>query len=356
MWVSKETWTYTTAFDLQQYESELNATRDSPAPWFIQFDSIDTVANVTLNGVSLGFPRNMFVRHTYQLEPQILNKGLNTLEVRITPTLEYTTSEKGKSPYVIPEVNFFNLWTAWQGKNFIRKTASDFGWDWGPAFVPVGIVGDVKLFSSPVGQLADILIEQTHMSDKVTLKLTAIIDFVPSESVKASVAYDLTYKGAAVKAVETAATLKAGENFVYAEMVIESPKVWWPVGFGDPELYKLKVTLKDSEGTENEVKVKNVGFRTIEIVEEPVVDSPGLSFYFRVNGVPVYSKGSNLIPLNILLSESTNEQIDWLLQSMVDANMNMVRVWGGGYYQPDIFYDFADEKGLLVWQEFMFAW
>ncbi|KAM3569828.1 hypothetical protein VYU27_008077, partial [Nannochloropsis oceanica] len=255
--------------------------------------------------------------------------------------------ERAEYPYSVPEVLFFNTWPGYSAKNFLRKTSSDFGWDWGPAFIPQGIIKGVRLFKASVGELSDVLITQEPKSDgSVVITATALISHVPA-AVQTSLSLDLQESGNAP--YSTTVTLEPGENEVIHSFTILKPELWWPVGLGEPHLYKLHVDMAGQS------KVKNVGIRTVRLVEEPVPGSEGLSFYFEVNGVPIFSKGANLIPLGVFYNEADDEDIEWLLQSSVDANMNMLRIWGGGYYQPESFFNMADEKGLLIWSEFMFA-
>jgi len=344
--------------------------QDYNANWLLQFDGIDTIANITWNGKHLGKAESMFLRYIYIVTPDFLDPtGINTLEVTIkpgeltpllpllmatiilikalpTPTLnhpsyfffffsfyclkllllamEYTADAKASSPYEIPEVVFYNTWPKWAGKNFLRKTSSDFGWDWGPAFVPAGIIGDVTLFKSSIGELEDVLVKQTPVGDDVTLTVTTIMGSVPL-LVPFLLEIDLLdEKGdKVVPTILHAKQLVPGENTFTHDIIVPKPTLWWPVGLGKPTLYKLTVTAKYGNGVVSQTKTKNVGFRTIKVVEEPIDGSDGLSFYFEVNGVPVYSKGANLIPFHVFLNQRTTEEMEWILQSSVEVRISL---------------------------------
>jgi beta-mannosidase len=326
VWVTKERWVYSTTLDMSSYPVSAS---DASAPWLLRFDGVDTVANVTWNGKPLGSPRSMFVAFTYEIPGAWLSAdGLNKVEVAIEPAMEYTAGLRDQTPYSIPEVLFYNTWPGYSAKNFVRKPSSDFGWDWGPAFIPVGIVGDVRLMKSSVGQLEDVLVFQEHHADgSVTLTVKSIVANVPKDGASAKLTVALSELGDG-KGTTRTVQLAGGENEFIDTLTMPKPELWWPVGLGQPRLYRLTVTLAYADGTVAVVKEKNVGFRTIEVVETPVEGSEGLSFFFKVNGVEVFVKGANLIPFHVFYNQATHEEMDWILQSSVDANMNMVRYVG----------------------------
>jgi beta-mannosidase len=146
-----------------------------------------------------------------------------------------------------------------------------------------------------------------------------------------------------------------GENHFTLTLDVTNVELWWPVGYGRPALYNLTVTWTNDQTQQSTTIVKRVGFRTVELITKPYPDQEGLSFYFQINGVPIFIKGANFVPLDSFESRVTPDVIRRVLMSTVEANMNLVRVWGGGIYQWDLFYDLCDEWGVMVWQEFMFA-
>lgn len=333
--------------------NEITNPEDASSPWVLQLDGIDTIADIFLNGQIIGSTSNSFIQYTYALDPKILgNSEIAQLEVRIQPALEYAAKKNAESLYDIPEVAHYNNWPEYSARQYIRKPGSDFGWDWGPAFIPAGIVKDIKLIKSSTPQISSVLVYQDHKQEAGAVQIevnVSLTSYVPSLAGEAVVEIELENSG--LPPAQLAVPFSEGETQCSVTFKVVQPKLWYPVGFGDQHLYKLRVKV-----IKGEEKVLNVGLRTIEVVEEEVSGSPGLSFLFRVNGAPVYIKGTNLIPIHIFMPESTMEDVIWILQSAVESNMNMIRVWGGGYYQTDEFYDLADQMGLLVWQELMFAW
>lgn len=302
----------------------------------------------------------------------LLKPGTNTLAIRIQPAILEAFKRSAAYPYAVPYLELQSV----APYNFIRKPASDFGWDWGPAFAPSGIYGSVKVVAYSSGLLTGAGIRQQHhavavdgsasspppsSSDAVTLHFDAYIE-APTAGEKGT----LTIRGPEGKGWDATAAVRLpaqGLNVVPLAVAVPAGTfdLWWPVGYGAQPLYGFNVTYaKDGEAAESAASTplaRRVGFRTVELRREPLHNGQegSESFFFAVNGVPVYAKGTNMIPLDIFSSKTTPADLRFLVKQTVDANMNMLRVWGGGLYPHDALYDACDESGVLLWQEAMFA-
>ncbi|KAJ1458754.1 glycoside hydrolase superfamily [Pelagophyceae sp. CCMP2097] len=363
-WVAKQGWT----FELEAFDWAYDEKRA-----LLRFEGIDTAATVSLNGKVIGTSASAFVPAAFDV---ILKPKGNVLVVAIESALDYGAARAAAhvrdEGYAIPATHNYNVWSdaggggEWQGqepntRNFVRKAGSDFGWDWGPSLVPCGLTGHVTLEPFGASRLEDAFtMKQAFRPDgSVSLDVETslwsdadcLIDF---GDVGVDEVLELTLTNAAGRVVSTAhaappSALRKGHNYVNLTLVVEEGDVerWWPNGYGNAALYAA--TLK-YRGT---ALRKRIGLREVDLVQEPVGE--GTTFYFRVNGVALFAKGANLIPAKVFQTNVTLEDWRWLLTSATEANQNMVRVWGGGIYQPDGFYELCDELGLMVWQEYMFA-
>ncbi|XP_003737413.1 beta-mannosidase [Galendromus occidentalis] len=339
-WVSNEDWTWTSTFSVP--ESTL-----AFANLNLVFHGIDTVARVILNGKEILSTDNMFRR--YRVDVRGILKTENELVVKITSPIFYALNqftEYYNNNYTVYPTSHPNAQHGVEHANFVRKMQSSFSWDWGPAFPSLGIWKDVEIEYYESVKLRDVVVGLAERENhwNVTLALYVEGNQLPSEvTVKA----DLEGIG---QLFSGSAPIVDGK-IVLTNINIDERKVrrWWPNGFGEQVLYKLGV---DVDGSSKEVKI---GFRTVKVVQSTIPGATGLSFYFKVNGWPVYAKGSNLIPIEVLQEKVTKEKIRRIMQATKDANMNMLRIWGGGTYELDEVYEAADEMGILIWQDMMFA-
>ena len=215
----------------------------------------------------------------------------------------------------------------------IRKMQCDFGWDWNIALAPFGLYGDLYLEPKSEARLARLDIQQTHQKGQVQVVVTGFIDGTDS-------GWQIDLDGQSQSG-------SSSDKEFQAVFDIENPSLWWPAGMGNQALYEMRIKVADR------VEFRKIGLRDAELMTEN--DTTGTGFKFRINGKDVFAKGANWIPADALAGRITPQKPRALLQSAVDANMNMIRVWGGGRYEPDWFYDICDELGLMVWQDFMFA-
>jgi beta-mannosidase len=300
---------------------------------------LDTYAAIKINGHELGTSTNMFRKWVFELKPY-LKEGVNQLEIYFHSPFKWHKERVESMGYVFPADNEQG---EYKYNPFCRKAAYHFGWDWGPRFVTAGIWQDIYLQS-----WNDILLEAYSCitlecdEDSATMLLKTIVNASQPAEITTTLA-GLT---------EKQHRLDKGRNVLLDTFTIENPELWWPNGEGRPHLYTKTLTISSANGA---VMKKNIrfGVRTITLVNEP--DSIGTSFYFKVNGKPVFAKGANYIPQDVFLPRVKDKQYLDLLTAAKEANMNMIRVWGGGIYEKDIFYELCDSLGLMVWQDFMFA-
>ena len=320
-WISKTDWDYKTTFlvdrkTLQKRHIELS------------FEGLDTYASVFLNDSLILKTNNAF--REFQVEVKSILKAENELRIVFENTSISEDKEKNSLKYTLPEGN----------RIFTRKAQFQYGWDWGPKLNTSGIWRPIKLTAWNDYKIENINIIQNTLTDSIASLIVEIADSNFSKDV-------LNYE---VYINDTLQFQKPEKPEI--PITIKNPKRWWPHNLGEPYLYDIKVVVRNGKTILDSVLVKK-GLRTIDLITEK--DSIGESFYFKVNDVPVYAKGANYIPQNSMQNQVTNAHYEKLLNDVVDANMNMLRVWGGGIYENDIFYDLCDEKGILVWQDFMFA-
>jgi beta-mannosidase len=318
-WVCERDWVATRSFVVDRTDLAL------------EIDMLDTVAEVFVNGASVLKAENMFRRHVAGLS-SVLRVGENEISIRFVSPVREAAKRQEEMPFFIPyAVQNCPI----PNGNMLRKPACDFGWDWNIALAPFGVYGDVRLVANDALKPISIWVDQRHEPGRVTLVLQAQTGNVAKTGFRFEVC------GVVVEGTTNP------DGDIHTTLVVENPDLWWPAGQGAQVLHDLTLTCDDR------VETRRIGFRSLDLVTEK--DAAGLGFKFRVNGRDVFAKGANWIPQDALASNVTPEATRDLLQSAVDANMNMIRVWGGGRYEPDWFYDLCDEMGLMVWQDFMFA-
>ena len=345
-WIGESDWEYQTTFDL-------DAAALAHEHLELVFDGLDTFAEVSLNDHAILTADNMFRRWRVNAKSG-LHAGTNTLRIvfhsPITKMLPYVKS----LPYVLPAISTIN------GGNeegiatapYTRKAPYNYGWDWGPRFVTEGIWRPIHLETWDGLRIENFHIHQQSIT-KDLAKLTAEFEIEASQSATASIT--LTHEELGGKPSSDGSVtgpLDPGTNHISFPIRIANPKLWYPVGYGAQDRYQFSAEVRIGKATVAHTSLKT-GLRSVELHRE--LDDIGKSFYFIVNGIPIFAKGADMIPYDSFPSRVTDEQRRYILQSARDAHMNMVREWGGGLYEPDNFYDIADELGIMVWQEFMFG-
>jgi beta-mannosidase len=294
-------------------------------------DGLDTLATVTLNGRRLARTANMFTPHRWSVKAR-LRKGENELRVRFAATASYL-----KQTHANRTFREFNDPVG--NANRIRKEQCQYGWDWGPRFVTAGIWQGIRLEAWTSNRLESVCLKQRHpRSGRVFVDLTPEL---ARPDAAASCHWRLELAGKMVG---------EGEG---TTVRIDRPQLWWPAGQGAQPLYTLTVEVRDGAGRRIGTWSRRIGLRRIEL--DTRRDKWGRTFRFVINGRPVFAKGANWIPAHSFVAGLQRTDYERDLRSAVEANMNMMRVWGGGIYENEAFYDLCDELGLLVWQDFAFA-
>jgi beta-mannosidase len=329
-WLEKNDWIFQKKFDASPDMLKANHAE-------LILTGLDTYADVYLNDVLVVKGDNMF--RTWKAEVHnVLKPKDNILKI-------YFSSATAKD-----KISADNAYTDLPAipentRVYSRKAGFHYGWDWGPRLVTCGVQSvDIQTWSD--FRITDVYLKHASIkTDKATIQAQVTIESTKETYVTVNVQFgdnSFTQKAA----------VSTGSNIVFVDIVIPYPQLWWTHNLGRPYLYDVKINAI-TEGGQSDTKTMKHGLRTIELVQEK--DAIGESFYFRLNGVPVFAKGSNMIPLNFFQERVKKEDISRVIDAAKDANMNMLRVWGGGIYQPNAFYQECDEKGMLIWQDFMYA-
>eukprot|EP00794_Sanderia_malayensis_P008644 gene8644-9576_t len=348
-WVATSTWLLVKKY----YVSEALLTNYKH--FNIVFKQVDTVADIYLNNVLIGSCDNKFVSYSFDVT-KVVQKGQNTISVWLKSPIEYAKLQslmyRDKYNYSVLPNCYPEALHGECHSNFIRKEPCSFGWDFGPSIPTQGLTDTVFFEGINALYLTGLRVETAKSGTTGTWTLSTIVR-VESANFNRSgfLQYELQELGVTKK---KEVMLHQGLNDIKDSIMFDNAiiKPWWPNGYGEQKLYNLKVSLL---GVSNSELAVNIGFRTVELIQEPIPQSKGLSFYFKINSIPIFLKGSNWIPANALRDMVNDKTIDYFLQSAVDANMNVLRVWGGGGYESDHFYNQCDQLGLLIWQDFMFA-
>lgn len=340
-WVEKEDWLYRTVFTVTADQLK------SDAAW-LTFEGLDTYADVYLNGSLLLKADNMFVGHKLAVK-DVLREGENRLMIRFRSPVEETAPQWDTDGFNYPADNDHS---EKRMSVYTRKAPYSYGWDWGIRLATSGIWRPVKLTFCNGAAIDDFFVRQQEVTEQVAKVDNQLeINNVTSTSKEAQVKVVYAY-GEQADTLTRTVVLQPGKNSLSMPAWIEKPHLWMPNGWGDPALYTFTATVS-VDGKEVASREEAIGLRSIRVVMED--DKDGKSFYFEVNGKPMFVKGSNYIPGDALLPNMTGERYARLFEDIRAANMNMVRVWGGGIYEDDRFYEEADRNGILVWQDFIFA-
>jgi beta-mannosidase len=329
-WVSEKDWEYRRVF---RADPRLRAEDRI----FLVCGGLDTLAEVSLNGRLLGRADNQF--RSWQWDAtEFLAAGENELTVLFRSPLAFIRARQAERPLRgggdIP------------GGPYLRKSPFHWGWDWGPKLPVIGIWKDIRLEGFSTARLADVHVRQQHAENAVCIRVRGVAEIFAENPLQLRA----VLRAPGGTRLETSAPVSRGSGDAVLE--VENPRLWWPNGMGPQDLYQLEVTL-EADGATLDRRSFQLGLRTVELRRE--ADAWGESFTFVVNGVPLFAKGADWIPADSFTPRVSDVHIRALLQSAADANMNMLRVWGGGTYGEDRFYDLCDRLGILVWQDFMFA-
>ncbi len=354
-WIFESDWSYEGTFEVEEKFLEHSSI-------LLRFHGLDTIARVTLNGSSLGSTNNMFITHDFDVKT-LLKNGINVLK------LEFTSPTRKAREEIELHGDYLNTGQdALPGVPYLRKAQYSFGWDWGPKLPDIGIFRPIELIGFDT-----VKIESVHAIQKFTYNENPLENVDPEripnikiESVqfKVNVEVDSTMENIETLGYTLHLSLKLQDKEIITknaplrtkvqsfEFTINGPQLWWTHDLGTPELHDLTVSITSAELID--YHSQKIGVRDLQLVRKP--DKWGETFYFLLNGVPVFAKGANWIPVDSFIPRG--KRLGLYQQNLKDAkeaNMNCIRVWGGGIYEEDLFYDLCDELGFLVWQDFPFA-
>ncbi len=336
-WIDKKDWEYQTTFDV-------TAATLAHENVELVFEGLDTYAQVYLNEQVVLNADNMFRTWRVNAKPA-LKAGDNTLRILFRSPVNEILPLMAKLDYKLPAPND-------QGEKtspFTRKAPYHYGWDWGPRFVTSGIWRPVSLQSWDHARVNDLQILVKKISREAAEAMANVEIETSAAGAATIVVENLTDKTIVGKQL---VKLNAGTNRVSFDFTITKPALWWPNGLGAQPLYSFRArTFVNGRVTDE--KLTRTGLRTLELRQQR--DEAGQSFMFVINGIPVFAKGGNWIPADSFPSRISKDKYRFLVKSVRDSNMNMLRVWGGGIYEADWFYELCDEMGIMVWQDFMFA-
>ena len=335
-WVGESDWLYRCRFSWSPEDAAHGETT-------LCCGGLDTFATLWLNGQQILASDNMFVAHRLPVQAHLL-AGENELLIVFESPLrigQARESEMGKMP----------VWNGDSSRVYVRKAQYHYGWDWGPCLLTVGPWQPVWLENAAT-RIVDMHCPIEINDDLQCAQFSARVTVEhPEKSPQAELQvalYDATGKLLAER------TFSPLEETVEHTFDVERPELWWPNGYGAQARYRLVSTLREGDVV-MEVKEQRLGVRRVHLRQDTIVGEAGKSFYFEVNNVPVFCGGANWIPADMLLPRIHPDRYRAYLQLATDAHMLMIRVWGGGIYEDDVFYDLCDELGLLVWQDFLFA-
>ncbi|XP_077996660.1 beta-mannosidase-like [Glandiceps talaboti] len=353
-WIAWDDWTYTRTFTVSKDIT-------SKSSVVLVTEGVDTIATVKVNGNVVGKTTNMFVKYVMDIKSAIKERE-NTISVAFQSALQYANqTNTAHSEYEVPPSCPPPVQHGECHPNFIRKQQCSFSWDWGPAFAPMGIWKNILIEAWDCATLRDVsaLAMKSQSNPKLwVVNVTGYIDVANNEKVQGK-AVDLMVSIPQLQTEHGISFIVTPGKREAMTVVVNAAKAetWWPNGYGKQPLYDVIVSLECPIFQEKFSKEFQVGFRTVELVQDPLPEknATGLSFYFKINNQPIFIKGSNWIPADAFQERISKDQLTNLLHSTADAHMNTLRVWGGGIYEQEEFYNIADQLGIMIWQDFMFA-
>ncbi|KIK97998.1 glycoside hydrolase family 2 protein [Paxillus rubicundulus Ve08.2h10] len=333
-WVGETEWAFKNTFTVT--ENDLVPTNAD-----LVFEGLDTFATITLNGQEILNTKNQFITYRVPVK-HLLRFGPNDLVINFANTFK-----KGRE---LEKANGkFHLWNGDSSRLHVRKAQYNYGWDWGPILMTVGPWKPINFHSYDL-YLADVDIRSIVSEALSDVKVT--VDLSLSDKSSGSASVTLKSPQGAVVYTEKNLPIESGHGFVELGFSSGELELWYPVHYGKQPIYTVEIVVSDANGTVVDSETKKVAFRRVRVVEEPLVDQPGKTFLFEVNNIRIFCGGSNWIPADSFLTKMTTAKYRAWLQLLIDGNQNMIRVWGGGIYEADAFYDICD---VLVWQDFMFG-
>ncbi|KAH8106015.1 glycoside hydrolase family 2 protein [Cristinia sonorae] len=335
-WIGEAEWAFRTEFIATEAELATSAVD-------LVFDGLDTFASVLLNGKEILHTDNQFVAHRVSVK-DVLKVGPNELLVNFTSAFR-----KGRE--IEKQHEKYNLWNGDSSRLHVRKAQYNYGWDWGPVLMTVGPWKPIYL------ETYQVRISDLDIRTKVSETLDAVVDVHISLSAAQPAVASVNINGPDGVLFVGQHSIRISESPIVANFALSAGtfELWYPVGYGKQPLYTAEIIIADEQGKVLDRKTEKFALRRALVVQDELIDQEGRTFLFEINNIRIFCGGSNWIPADSFLTTVTPERYRQWLQLMVDGNQNMVRVWGGGIYEADAFYDICDELGILVWQDFMFG-
>jgi len=334
-WVAEYAWDYERDFSLS--DAALACEK-----LVLEFEKIEVLADIYINEELVASVENLFRRYRFDIK-SFVKPGENKIRIRFNPVKEEVCKRAAEYPFFVSN-------GLWEGRcdppyrNFVRTSQCHFGWDWGLCLISQGMYESPLIEAYNQSKILYLNNTQEHRDNKVIVNVTAVLDSAQAgKGVFKVTLGDIQ--------TEVDCVVQKGENVLNAELTVENPELWWPNGYGSAHLYDLKVSV-EIDGELDSMQ-QRIGLRKLELIRAK--DDVGESFFFRINDVDIFAKGANWIPDDIFDPRWSEEQLAWALNSAVEAHHNIIRVWGGGLYERDSFYERCDELGIMVWQDFMFA-
>lgn len=335
-WVGKTDWEYQKTFDVS--DALCNCDRV-----FLDCKTLDTICDVYLNDICVGHGENAHCRYEFDVKSALV-AGKNHVRIVFYSPVNYVTEKQAVEK--CPRNN-----NGQDGIPHIRKPQCHFGWDWGPVLPPSGISGDISIQGYSTARIAELSVLQHHRDAQVELEVQGEVTRFSEKATE--FVLTVTAPDGRVLSEEKAAL---PENGIFTKtVVIENPELWWTRDLSDKPkqpLYRVSLSIA-SDGETLDVAEKKIGLRTIRLNRER--DEYGENFQFVLNGVPLFIKGANWIPPDSFVNRFSEEKLQYTLNAVKFSNMNMLRIWGGGYYESDALYALCDQDGILIWQDFCFA-
>lgn len=327
-WIGEQAWRYKTDFDIAKIDLKHHIE--------LVFDGLDTYCHILLNGNEIGKADNMFHEWIFDIG-EFVNEGKNTLEVIFDPATQFNDSMAAKLAYKLPD-----------NRVFTRKAPYHSGWDWGPKYETCGIWKSVHLRYWNSFRISDFSVKTKQITDsKAEMQAMISVDSDLKQTARLILFTDSNENVIVTKKI----ALKPGSNEFTIDFSMANPNLWHCNQRGNPTLYRFSIQLEANSLLDTAICI--TGIRVATLISEP--DSIGQSFYFVLNGEPVFAKGANWIPMESFPGSVSRDKYRKLLVLAREAGFNMLRVWGGGYYEDDAFYEICDSLGIMVWQDFMFA-
>jgi beta-mannosidase len=346
-WVEEQVWAYRKEFDAPADLVNPPPAISNPQPriWLV-FDQLDYAAVIYLNGAEIGRHHNVFYPCRIDVAGK-LRPGRNILAVCVESGIVSETSERPSAPYLAPHDRLLPK------RPWLRKPQCQFSWDWSPRFVNVGITRSVRLEWTHAPARLDQLVPLVELSDdltRATVRIRQFVEGLTDAPIDATLTAQLVEAG---KSATAAVTIKPALNAVEATLDVENPSLWWPVGHGPQNLHTLRVALSVNGKVVGSASAR-IGFRRVRVSQGPHPEK-GRYFILEVNNRPVFCRGGNFVPPDMIYARIDRARYDQVTDLALEANFNFLRIWGGGMYEADEFYELCDQKGILVWQEFIFA-